>query len=382
MSDMGFDFEFGSRIVFGRGSMRKIPALLKELNASKVLIVTGQGTTRSGGLDKLTNVLREGGFEPVVFNEVKPSPTTDNIDDGARLLVKEGCDLVLAIGGGSALDAAKGVSIVGANGGSIADYFGVDKFSEMPVPMVAIPTTAGTGSEVSTALSVRDEATHSKKAVRSQKALPKVAVLDPELLSSLPERLAAESAMDALTHLIESYVSRGATPLTDMMSLQGIRLAGRSLAAFVSNRTNTEAAENMLFASLLGGIVISYARTGAAHTVGRPLGDRVSHGMACAIALPAVMEFNIMANLPKFCDIAAALGETVTVVNLENAMKAVTAVRNLNQRLGIPSGFAETGIEASELPEFAKTAWSLELSNLNPRDLSEKAILGILQAAM
>jgi alcohol dehydrogenase len=280
------------------------------------------------------------------------------------------------------MDVGKGIAAVAANGGSIADYYGLNKFAKVPYPMIAVPTTAGTGAEVSSSITVRDPSTHTKRAARSLLAIPRVAVLDPELLATLPEKPAAEAGMDALTHLIEAYVSKAATPITDMMSLHGIRLVGCHLAAFVANRANMQAATNMHFASLLGGIVISHARTGAAHTVTRPLADKASHGLACAVVLPAVMDYNLIADVPKFVDIADALGERVTGVNLDSAQLAVAAVRKLSQRLGIPPSLSDLGVAESELPDLAKTAAALELQHLNPRELNPQTIERILRSAL
>lgn len=378
---IGFELFHRTRTVFGAGALARVPDELSRFGAGRVLLVTDPGIVASGLAERLTKVLSDAGIPWSLYDKVSPNPTTTVIEAGAVYYTAQGCSAVIGLGGGSSIDTAKGIGILAVAGGRIADYAGNARVKVPPAPVLAIPTTAGTGAEVSTSVAITDEERHSKFAVRSPLVPPAAAVLDPALLVTLPSRIAAETAMDTLCHLIEAYVSKGANTLMDLFALEGIRRCGRWLTAFVANRANPEAAENMLYAAMLGGIVISYARTGGAHTLTRPLGDTVSHGLANAIVLPYVMEFNLIAAPSKFVQVAEALGYPVQGAGLEHAAVAIAAVRRINRELGIPERLRDVGVAEERIPELARLAFELEISKLNPRDLGVREIEALFHKA-
>jgi alcohol dehydrogenase class IV len=377
-----FEFNLKTKIICQLNAIQFLGEELTQLNISKLLIVTDVGVVKAGVTDRIFDELRTSEIDYKIYDQVKPNPTISIIEKGYREYLEADCNGILAIGGGSSIDSAKGIAILVTNGGTIADYFGAFKVKSTPAPLIAIPTTAGTGSEVSTQVSVKDDITHAKYAIRSYMAQPAVALLDPSLLATLPSKIAAETGMDTLTHLIEGYVSKGANPLTDALALYGIELVGTYLQEFVSNPTNTEAATNMLTAAMIGGIVLSHARTGAAHTITRPMGDGITHGLANAILLPYVMEFNLETNVKKFSQIAKALGEHIEGDINESAKKSIEYVRNLNSILGIPSSLGEVGIKKEQIISLSEKAYELDISRLNPRELGAKDIEQILAKAI
>lgn len=376
----GFGFALRTEVTFGAGTLARVGEPLDALGARHALLVTDPGLVAAGAVDAVLRHL-EGRLEVTVYDAVPANPTASAIDAGERLRSQRGCDAVVGFGGGSSLDAAKGIAIVATSGGEIADYAGAGRVTVPPLPVVAVPTTAGTGAEVSNAIAVVDDRRHTKFAVRSPLVAPLHAVCDPALLRTLPESVAAATAVDALCHCVEAYVSRGGSPLTDLLALEGIRRCGASLGPFVAYRGDPRAAGDMLYAALLGGIVISLARTGAAHTLTRPLGDRVVHGVANAIVLPHVLEFNAPAAPAKLAEVARALGRPVAGSDLAAAREAVVAVRELVAALGLPARLRDVGVVEDELPALARTAHELDLSALNPRELTPARIEDLLRKA-
>lgn len=347
----------------------------------KILIVTDEGLVRSGIVDRLRKILDELDKGYVIYDRVRTNPTIGMVEKGYQFYKENGCEELIAIGGGSSIDTAKAIAILATNEGDITNYFGAFRVPHPPAPLIAIPTTAGTGSEISTQISIKDENTGSKFAIRSYHAQPSVAILDSTLLETLPENIAAETSIDAMTHLIEAYISKGANVYTDGICLQGINMVGKYLTAFVSDRKNKEAAQGMLYASLLGGIAISYARTGATHTITRPMGDTVSHGLANAIVLPYVLEFNRLACVEKFAKIAEALEGQMDGTSLEKSMKVIQIVKTITKNFGLPSTLKEVGLNEDQIPDLAQKAYELDTSKLNPRELSIDNILSLMEKA-
>ncbi len=376
-----FNFYLGTDIIFGPGSVNQLPEQIDKLKAKTVLLVTDKCLVQSEIFIVIKNILDKASIKWSLYSEVEPDPTIELIDRGAAFYKEKQCELVIGFGGGSSIDTAKGIAVLQTNKGSIADYFGRGKIKKEIIPVIAIPTTAGTGSEVSMMVGVTDQVARTKNGIHSKTLLPRVAILDIQFLSTLPARIAAETAMDALSHLIESYVSKGANLMTDLFAIEGIRRCGKSLMPFVANRSNTVAAEDMSLAAMLGGIVISYARTGGAHTITRPISTGASHGLSTGLVLPFVMEYNYISNPFKFAEIARALGETTTGNLLTDSQKAASAVRQILKALGLPIRLRDIGIKEGEIPSLSKTAYKLDVARLNPRDLTEEAIESILHNA-
>ena len=369
-----FRFALRTEVRFGPGALDDLPDVLEALGARRALVVTDEGLVRAGAVEALAARLR-GRVGHVVYDAVRPNPAASVIDAGERVRRDEACDVVVGFGGGSSIDTAKGIGILATSGGAIADYAGRDTVTVAPAPVVAVPTTAGTGAEVSTAIAVTDDVRQSKFAVRAALVPPLVAILDPDTLRSVPRTVAAHTGVDTLCHCIEAYVSRGASPLTDLLALEGVRRCARSLLPFVADRGDAAAGGDMLYAAMLGGIVISHARTGAAHTLTRPIGDKVPHGLANAIVLPHVMAYNLPADPPKFADVARALDRPA------DPQEAVEVVRELIATLELPTRLRDAGIDEADLAPLADAAYELEISGLNPRELGREDIERLLREA-
>lgn len=381
---MGKSYQINMRtdIIFGIGARRELPEKLKRLGTSSILVVTDSFLAKTEGFGLVRDLICESGAACHVYSDVEADPTTEIVEAGALALRQKGCDLILAYGGGSSIDTAKGIAILATNPGAIRDYFGKDKVKKDTVPVVSIPTTAGTGSEVTMLASIKDENANAKFGINDPHILPAVSIIDPQFLTTLPVKIAAETGMDTLAHLIESYVSMGSNPLTDVLTLEGVRLFGENFLPFVANRKNIQAAEKMGMASMLGGVGISHARTGAAHTLTRPVVlPGVSHGLSTGLVLPYVMEFNIIANPKKFSNVAAALGQRLEGDVMADAQKAVDAVFDIMRSICFPTKLREIGVKEESLSKMAETAHKLDVSALNPRELTAKAIEDIYRKA-
>ncbi len=361
-----FNFDLPTKIHFGEGKLAILSELIQRYGWKKALVITDKRLRETQTFTYIENIMNRKECEWAVFAGVEPNPSTDIVEEAMQLQRDFQAEVVVGFGGGSSIDVSKAVAALSTNHKSISEIFGKEKIEKKLLPLIAVPTTAGTGSEVSMACVIEDPVLKMKRAIHSQKVRPMIAIEDPTLLYGVPQRVAAETGMDTLTHLIEGYVSKGATPVTDALAVDGIRRAYEWLKIFVNNRSNSEAASNMMYAALLGGVVLTFARTGLAHTLTRPFGSRMSHGLANAIALPTVMEFNLESNIGKFSKIAAIMGAEQSNNDFEKAKIAIERVRELNKQLGIPDKFSGF-IQKTEIPLLAKSAYELDLSKLNPR---------------
>jgi alcohol dehydrogenase len=293
--------------------------------------------------------------------------------------------MIIAVGGGSSIDTAKSIGVLLACGGSIIDYNGPDKVKRDLMPVIAVPTTAGTGSEVSPAAVITDTTSNVKFSVRSSRIEPKVAILDPVLLASLPASIAAYTGMDAFCHNLEYYLSRSASPVSEAINLQGIRLAGRGLRAFVANRTDLEAAGMMSIAAMMGEVSFSLLRLGINHAMSHPLGGHchLPHGLACAITLPHSLRYNMSCCAEKLRTVAECLGEkTDGLTAHEAATKAIQAVERLNADIGIPRRLSEVGVKAGMIKQLAADTMLSGQIKVNPRQVTLEDVTALLQAAL
>jgi alcohol dehydrogenase class IV len=383
---MTFEFATAGRILFGRGSFSKIPGLARDLG-SRALLVLG----RSGrGADVLTSSLAEAGVRTQIFN-VEGEPTTHLVDRATRVAREEGCDLVISRGGGSVIDAGKAVAGMLANPGEVLDYLelvGSGRPLIHPgVPFIAVPTTAGTGTEV-TRNAVLDVPEHKVKAsLRSHLLLPRLAVVDPELTSSLPSEITAYTGMDALTQLIEPFVSNRANPLTDGVCREGLKLAARSLARAYRDGTDIDARQDMAMAALFSGMALANARLGAVHGFAGVLGGTTGHphGAICARLLPFVMEANLRALehrgdsgvLERYGEVA----RTLTGDPRADAWNGVAWVRGLCTEMKIPP-LRDAGLTSAECRQLIPLAKQASSMQGNPVMLSDQELLEILEAAI
>ena len=340
---------------------------------------------KAGFQEAVANLLIPEGMKYTLYDKVEPEPRIELADEGAALAIKNKCDIVVGIGGGSAMDVAKAIAVLATNKGSAVDYLGLNKVTKPGLPKIMIPTTAGTGSEVTfTAVFIRKNL-KKKEGMNSPYLYPELALLDPELTLSLPPRPTAETGIDALCHAIESYTSVIASPMSELFSLQAIALIAENLRTCVHDGKNLQARENMLLASLYAGLGLANAGVTAVHSLSYPLGGKygIGHGMANTLMLPATMAFNLPAALDKFADVAEAMGEVTDDLPVrEAAYLALEAVESLIEDCGISSSLAEFGIKEKDFPALADVALTVArpLEN-NPRKITKEDAIEIYSDA-
>jgi alcohol dehydrogenase class IV len=368
----------------GIGLASRIGSFLQPYAGGHVLVVTDPGIRRAGLLADVERSLQDAGIAFTVFDEVDPNPTAESMMKGAGLARQLACSAVLAVGGGSSIDSAKGIGIMAGNAGHILDYEGVGRIPNPGLPVVAVPTTAGTGSEVTSATIVTNTRTHFKAAVISPHLYPKLAVLDPALTERLPAGLTAATGMDALTHAIESYTSKAASPVSRALAIEAARMIGRNLLDTYYVGTNLASRENMLVASMMAGAAFSQSRLGNVHAISHTLGGvfNIPHGIANAALLPFVMRFNLPACPERMKEIAEALGEdTAGLPVAEAAEKAVQAVVRLNRAMNIPLNIRDLGVTLDAMPKLVEDAMRSGNVLVNPRLTAAADIRRIIESA-
>ncbi len=372
-------------IIFGKGTLRLIGESARRLGATKVFLVSDEGVAQAGWIDQAIKHLKDVGLEYKVWTEPTPNPKDYEVDRGKELYLEAGCDAIIGLGGGSAIDAAKAVAILATNGGKIQDYEGVDKIERPLPPLICVATTAGAGGEVTQFTIIVDSIRKVKMTIGSKSLVPDIAIIDPMLLSTIDAVLTANTGMDALTHAIEAYVSVAATPITDVLAYRAIQMISSSLRASVASRTNMEAKTAMAMASLLAGIAMSNAILGLVHAMAHPLGGLLNlpHGEANAILLPHVMRFNLIACTERYAEIAQAMGErTEGLSTREAAEKAIQAVERLCCDIGAKRHLSEIGLQEEYIWELSKAAAEDVSLITNPRDATAEQIAEIYRAAL
>ncbi len=379
-------FPIPTDIHFGCGILKSLPDRIRALGASKAFLVTDPGLSAAGILAKVQHHLQAASIGFTVCDRVKPDSGSTLIDETAGELKRSGCDAVVGIGGGSSLDTAKAVAALATNPGSALDYVGLHKVRNRPLPMIAIPTTAGTGSEVTLWSVFTDETRAVKVAVGGLMIYPSVALCDPELTLDLPPVLTAATGMDALAHAVECFTNNACQPVSAPLALQAIELIGAHLRRAVLNGGNIEARYAMMLASTLAGIAMNPTRLGLAHALAMPLGSwdlRVPHGMVLAVTLPPVMEFNYVAEPERFVDVARALGVAVHGLPvLEAARLSVEAVRQLSRDIGIPKGLSDFGVREEHVGKVVEEAMKSGNVPVNPRRAEAGDLAHILRQAI
>lgn len=364
-----FVFQSPGKIIYGQGSVGQVGDETKKYG-KKAIIITGKSSSKkTGALDKVIDSLKTNDIQYIVFDKVESDPSVDTVDLGVEVAKKEGIDVIVALGGGSPLDAAKGISIMINNPGGIVDY--EKKEPKIPgVPVIAVPTTAGTGSEVSKFIVITDVKRKIKMLIGGEALIPRAAILDGDLTLMVPPDITAATGMDALTHAIEAYISKKAQPATKVQSLSAIELISNNLVKAVQNGENMEARNNMLFAQMQAGLAFSNASVALVHAMSRPLGAYfgVPHGLANAILLPRVMEYNRASCPEKFRDIAEAMGENIEGLSLREASAlAVKAVKELYAETGLPTKLRDVGVKEESIENLAKDASQSGSALVNPR---------------
>jgi len=373
-------------IHFGCGMVRTLPARIRAVGGSRAFLVTDPGLRAAGILDDVARVLKEGGIDFAVCDRVKPDSGSRLIDETAAELKQSQADVVVGIGGGSSLDTAKAVAALATNPGSAMEYVGLHKIRNRPLPSIAIPTTAGTGSEVTLWSVFTDEDRAVKVAIGSVLIYPAVALCDPELTVGLPAPLTAATGMDALAHAVECYTNNACQPISAALALEAIRLIGRHLRSAVLNGRNLESRYGLMLAATMAGIAMNPTRLGLAHALAMPLGSwdlRVPHGIVLAVTLPAVMEFNYLAEPDRFVAVARALGEaTDGLPRLDAAARAVEAVRRLARDIGIPKGLGEFGVREEHVGPVVEEAVKSGNVPVNPRRAGAEDLKRILRQVL
>jgi alcohol dehydrogenase class IV len=384
---MRFEFATATRIIFGAGTLREVGPLAREFGRA-VLVVTGADLRRA---EPLLALLREQGLGSITC-PVRGEPEIETVRRGVALAKEENCGLVISFGGGSALDAGKAIAAMLANTGELLDYLEVigrgQALAKPSAPFIAIPTTAGTGSEVTRNAVLASPEHRVKVSLRSPFMLPKVAVVDPELTYDLPPAITASTGLDALTQLIEPYVCARANPLTDALCVEGIRRAARSLRAAFADGRNAAARSDMAVASLFGGLALANAGLGAVHGLAGPIGGQfpAPHGAICAALLPQVMEANLRAlrrrqpaaqTLPRYEHVARLVTGQVSAT----AEAGVEWVRKLVADLGIPS-LGRYGLKREHTAGLVEKASQASSMKANPITLTAEELAGILERAL
>ena len=371
--------------LMGAGSVAEVGKQAKIQGGSKALVVTDKPLMTTGIVEKVTQLLEASGINSIVYDGAQPNPTVENVNDGIDIYKKENCDVIIAVGGGSPIDCAKGIGLVITNGGSIKDYEGLDMSEKPTPPFIAVNTTAGTASEMTRFTIITDTDRHVKMAIVDWHVTPDVSINDPELMLSMPVFLTAATGMDALTHAIEAYVSINATPLTDSAAMKSIELISQYLRPAVANGESLEARDKMAYAEFLAGMAFNNAGLGHVHAMAHQLGGfyNLPHGVCNAVLLPHVEKFNLIACPDRFVDIAIALGEEVDgLSDMDAADEALEAIQRLSEEVGIPAGLKELGVKEKDMPILAENALKDACGFTNPRKATKKDIIQIYKNAM
>ncbi|MBV5307310.1 MAG: iron-containing alcohol dehydrogenase [Desulfobulbaceae bacterium] len=374
-----------TRIQFGVGSINNLAKTIQEFNGSKVFLVIDPALIKTGIASQITAPLDNAGLPYVIYDTIDPEPGLKLADKGYKLAKSSGCDCVIGAGGGSAMDVAKAVAILLTNGGKAADYLGLDKIAKPGVPKIMVPTSAGTGAEVTFTAVFINEKTGSKGGMNGAPLYPEAAILDPMLTLSLPPKVTASTGIDALTHALEAYTSTQAHTISEMYSLEAIKLISQNLPKAYANGSNLEARSALLMGSLLGGKALATAGVGLVHAMAYPMGGMfgIAHGLANAILLPYVIEYNLIGNMEKYATLAAILGKKTTdMTTREAAERCVEALFELNADVGIPGTLQDIDIPVEQLPEMARIALTVTrpVEN-NPRQPTLDEVIHIYQMA-
>ena len=371
---------------FGPGAREVLPQEIKRLGLHKAFVATDKDLIKFGVADKVLKVLENAGIPYEIFSEIKPNPTVSNVKAGVEAFAKSGADFILAIGGGSSIDTSKAIGIITNNPdfSDVVSLEGVAPTKKKSVPIIALPTTAGTAAEVTINYVITDEENHKKMVCVDPNDIPAIAIVDAELMYTLPKGLTASTGLDALTHAIEGLITKGAWEMSDMFEIKAIEMIARYLETAVFEPTNAEARNGMAVAQYIAGMAFSNVGLGVVHGMAHPLGAifDIPHGVANALLLPVIMEFNAPAALPKYVDIAKAMNVYKDGMSQEEAAKAaVEAVKALSVKVGIPQHLPELGIKEEDLPRLAASASADVCTPGNPREVTEEIILELYKKA-
>ncbi|NDV81392.1 lactaldehyde reductase [Bacteroides sp. 51] len=372
---------------FGPGAREVLPQEITRLGLSKAFVATDKDLIKFGVADKVLDVLKKAGIPYEVFSEIKPNPTVSNVKAGVKAFADSKADFILAIGGGSSIDTAKAIGIITNNPefSDVVSLEGVAPTKKKSVPIIALPTTAGTAAEVTINYVITDEVNEKKMVCVDPNDIPAIAIVDAELMYTLPRSLTASTGLDALTHAIEGLITKGAWEMSDMFEIKAIEMIARYLETATNEPDNAEARNGMAVAQYIAGMAFSNVGLGVVHGMAHPLGAifDIPHGVANALLLPTIMEFNAPAALDKYVLIAKAMDVYSTGMTKEEAADAaVKAVRELSIRLGIPQHLSELGIKESDLEKLAESAAADVCTPGNPREVNKEIILDLYKKVL
>jgi alcohol dehydrogenase class IV len=378
------EFRLPGCVWFGVGAAEKLPEKIREISDGPVVLVTDSGLVQAGVIQPIVESLHGADVEVQVFHGVEPEPNTKNVADGLAMVKASGASVIVGTGGGSSLDTAKVIAALIRNEGKLEDYMGVNKLPRRGLPTILLPTTSGTGSEVSPIAIITDTEQNLKIGVVSPHLYCDVAIVDPCLTVSCPASVTAATGMDALTHAIEIYTNKFAVPVVDRIMLESIQLVWENLSECVHNGLNLEVRTGMAMASFYAGFGLGWVGTAAVHALAYPLGGmyHIAHGLANAILLPYVLEFNRPACEKKFAHIAGLLGLARGKSVTEQSEAFISGIVSLSREIGIPSRLREIQVPKSSLKVMAGSAIKVtRLLRNNPREMTEEDILHIYENA-
>lgn len=380
-----FTFELPTRIAFGVDLVKDLPAEIAALGGTSVLLVSDPGLVAAGVVGRVVALLNEAGLDPAVFTDVEPEPDAMGVMAAAELARSSGADIVVGVGGGSALDTAKAAAFMARNSGHIRDYVGLDAPSERGLPVIAMPTTAGTGSECAIWAVISEKQTSIKYGIGGKNMTATVALCDPVLSLSLPARHTVASGVDALTHALESYVNKATQPISEALSEKSMELIAGSLRRAVFDGADIDARSDMMIAATMAACAFASTRLGLAHAMAMPLGAfaKIPHGDVIAILLPEVMRFNVVAAQEKFGSIARLFGVDVRGMTTREAAQAgVDAVAELLSDIGAPSSLAAYGVSEDDLERMAEESMTSGNIVVNPRPTRASDLIEIMRKCL
>lgn len=381
---MASEFFAGSHVFFGKGAIEKLPDILKEYRAGNIMVLHGSSVKRAGLADRVIEEIKKAEAKVIVFEGVVPDPTNDVVETTAELARKEEIDVFIAVGGGSCIDLAKAVNVLMTNPGPIGQYGGIGKVEKPVLPLIAIPTTAGTSSEVTNVVALTDTEAVCKYVIIDNKLVPDKVIADPEFTRTMPPSVTAATGMDAITHAVESYISNMATPLTEYHSLKAFQIFYENLPKAAADGSDMEAREQMMLGCIIAGFGFSNANLGLVHGIAHTLSAHfhLPHGMANAAVLPYVLEYNADSCPEKMTELARAIGLSVSGDRKKDQELLPEALLKLTKELKIKT-LSEQGIKEEDLDMLAEDVLKEPVLGFNPKQgVTKEDVLAILRRAM
>lgn len=371
-----FSFSVPQNIIVEKGGLAKLPEVAKELGGTKAFIISGPHLNKMGIVGKYIEALEAKGIKATAYTDTEGNPSVETVEKATESFKESDSDFIIALGGGSPMDVAKAVGVVAKYGGSITDYEGGGKVPGDIIPLIAVPTTAGTGSEVTAFSVITDHSRNYKLTVFSYKLIPAYAILDANLLTTAPPSVAAACGIDAMVHALEAYISTAASPFSEAMSEKALELIDKNIRRYVANRGDIDAAENMLVGSLFAGIAFSWARLGNVHAMSHPVSAffNVPHGVANAILLPTIVEYNALADTGKYYKIYRYIAKAPVPEEVFEPDMLVNEIKALNKELNIPASLSEAGVTDDKIGAMSEDAMKSGNILVNPRSSTIKDI--------